>query len=82
MSTASLSRATMTPPDEREPRSLPATRPHRAARIIFAHLCVVASVIAVYVWARPLTGWSDGTLSIPRRWPCSRNLPGCSVRGN
>lgn len=65
MPTASAPRATITPPDERESRPLPATRPHRAARIIFAHLCIVASVIVVYVWARPLAGWSDSTLLYP-----------------
>jgi len=65
MPIASGSSATMTPSGESEPRPLPSTRPRRAARILFAHLCFVASVIVAYVWARPLAGWSDGTLLYP-----------------
>ncbi len=45
-----------------DPRVLPATRRRRAVDLIFAHLCLVASVIALYTWVRPLAGWSDGAL--------------------
>ena len=65
MPTASAPSATVTPISDGEPRPLPTMRQRRAARIIVAHLCFVASVIAIYVWARPLAGWSDGTLLSP-----------------
>jgi oligosaccharide repeat unit polymerase len=61
MPTASVSRVTAAPVSG-DPRPLPAAHQRRAARILFAHLCFVASVGAVYVWVRPLAGWSDGAL--------------------
>lgn len=62
MPAASAPSATITPISESAPRPLPAPRQRRAAGVLFAHLCFVASVIAVYIWVRPLAGWTDGAL--------------------
>ena len=45
-----------------DPQVVPSTHRRRAVNLLFAHLCLVASIIAVYVWVRPLAGWSDSAL--------------------
>lgn len=62
MPTASAPSMIVTPINESGPRSLSTTRQRRAAPVLFTHLCFVASVLAMYVWVRPLVGWNDGAL--------------------
>ncbi len=61
MPTLSVLDTAVTPAGE-APRAMPTTRQRRAVTLLFAHLCLVASVITLYVWVRPLAGWSDGAL--------------------
>ncbi len=61
MSTASPPVVTVTSPGG-DLRTVADTHRRRTANLLFTHLCLVASVIVVYIWVRPLAGWSDSAL--------------------
>ncbi|MHB8647540.1 MAG: O-antigen polysaccharide polymerase Wzy [Thermomicrobiales bacterium] len=62
MSITSVSSRTLPSTSGGDLHPLDIARQRRAANVIFAHLCFVASVIILYVWVRPFAGWSDGAL--------------------